>query len=235
MRFKSLDLGFILSLAIISIVSIDLLFNEDHRDIIENISKFPPFQNIITAILITFIVTLIGNLIPFPTPYTFVLCYSSTPFIALNLGYPLLFALIASFGCLLGELGGYFFGRGTFEFISEEHQAKMERYHKFLVKRPKLTPVLIFLAALTPISDDFITVPLGMMKYSLRKTAFWCWLGKLGLMLLFSYNIFNVCILLGGESWFLSIISLYFIFTSMYILLKIDIVELLKKALKKPN
>jgi len=233
LRLKKLDIGCLISILLISIISIDLILNESHRTFIENISKYPVFQNIYLGLLITFIVTLIGNIIPFPTPYTFVLCYSSFPFISSNLAFPFLFALIASFGCLLGELGGYFVGRGTSEFISDENIEKLEKYKLFLVVHPKAAPILIFLAALTPISDDFITIPLGMLKYSFKKTTFWCWLGKLGLMLLFSYNFINICNLLGGESWILSIISLYLIVILMYILLKIDIFDMWSKIFKK--
>jgi len=232
-RFKKLDIGFFVSILLITIISIDLILNETHRAFIENISKYPIFQNIYSGLLITFIVTLIGNLIPFPTPYTFVLCYSSLPFINLNLGLPFLFALIASFGCLFGELGGYWVGRATSEFISNEHTMKLEKYKHFLIAHPKSAPVLIFLAALTPISDDFITVPLGMLKYSFKKTTFWCWLGKLGLMLLFSFNFINICNLLGGESWVISLISLYLIAFIMYTLLKIDILEVWNKKFRK--
>ena len=235
MRFKTIDLILIISLIIISIVSFDLVINESHREIIENISKYPPFQNFFTGLLITFITALIGNLIPFPTPYTFVLCYSSLPFINLNFLYPLLFAIVASFGCLLGELGGYFVGRGTSQLISKKSQTRIEKYHQFLMDHPKATPILIFFAALTPISDDFITVPLGMLKYSLKKTTFWCWFGKLGLMLIFAYNLIDICNLLGGESWILSIISLYLIVLLMYVLLKIDVLEIVSKIIKKDN
>ena len=52
MRLKTMDLGFIVSLIIISIVSLDLILNESHREIIENISKYPPFQNFFTGLLI---------------------------------------------------------------------------------------------------------------------------------------------------------------------------------------
>lgn len=225
-------MGFFISILLITIISFDLIINESHRTFIENISKYPAFQNIYLGLLITFIVTLLGNLIPFPTPYTFVLCFSSLPFLNLNLGIPFLFALIASLGCLIGELGGYFVGRGTYELISNDNIIKLERYKQFLITHPKAAPVFIFLAAITPISDDFITIPLGMLKYSLKKTTFWCWLGKLGLMMLFAYNIINICNLLGGESWILSIITLYLIIIMMYILLKIDVIEIMNRFLK---
>jgi len=233
MQFKKLDAGFIISIVIVSIISIDLIINETHRIIIENISKYPPFQNVLSGIFITFVVTLIGNLIPFPTPYTFVLCYSSLPFMQLCFVYPLLLAVVASIGCLFGELGGYLVGRGSLEFISDENRTKLEDYRRFLIAHPKITPLAIFIAALTPISDDFITVPLGMLKYSFKKTAFYCWLGKLGLMLIFAFNIINVCSLFGGESWILSIVSLYLLIILMYILLKINLIDLLGKLYKE--
>ncbi len=233
MRLKTLDIGFIISLIIISVISIDFILNETHRNLIENISKYPPFQNLFSGILITFIVTLIGNLLPFPTPYTFVLCYSSLPFYNLHFGIPLLLALVASFGCLIGELGGYFVGRGSIKLISEKNKSNLSKYHQFLLEHPKFGPFFIFVAALTPISDDFVTIPLGMLKYSLKKTVFWCWLGKLGLMLVFAYNLFNICNLFGGESWILSIVSLYLIIILMYILLKIDLIELFIRFFKK--
>ena len=233
LRFEKLDASFLVGILLVTVISVDLIINENHRTFIENISMYPVFQNLYSGLLITFIVTLIGNLIPFPTPYTFVLCFSSLPFINLNLGVPFLFALIASFGCLIGELGGYLVGRGTYEFLSNENVIKLERYKQFLIVHPKAAPILIFLAALTPISDDFITIPLGMLKYSIKKTTFWCWLGKLGLMLLFAYNMLNVCYLLGGESWILSIITLYLIIIMMYVLLKIDVIEILSRLLRK--
>ena len=124
-------------------------------------------------------------------------------------------------------------GRGTSKLVSNENLGKLEKYRQFLIAHPKAAPALIFLAALTPISDDFITIPLGMLKYSFKKTTLWCWLGKLGLMLLFAYNAINICNLLGGESWVLSIISLYLIVILMYVLLKIDFLEILSRMFRK--
>ena len=94
---------------------------------------------------------------------------------------------------------------------------------------PKLAPVLIYLFGLTPLNDDMITVPLGLIKYDVKKTIFWVWLGKLGLMLIFAYNLFNICIFLGAENWILSIVTLYFTVFTVYIMLRVNIVELLKK------
>ena len=233
MKLKRIDFIFLILFLIVTFISIDLILNESHREIIENISKYPPFQDLASGLLITFLICLIGNILPFPTPYTFVVCFSAAPFLSLNLGIPLLVAFIASLGCLIGELGGYLVGRGVSQFISEEQKIKLSPYQQILLEHPKLAPFLIFLAALTPINDDFITVPLGLLKYSFKKTIFWCWLGKFGLMLVFGYNLLNLCSFLGGESWILSIVTLYAIILLIYVLLKVDLLKLFNRILKE--
>ncbi|MFW9951937.1 MAG: VTT domain-containing protein [Candidatus Thorarchaeota archaeon] len=232
MRVKRIDMIFIIVLIVITLFSIDFLINQSHREIIENISNFPYFQNLASGLLITFFTCLIGNLLPFPTPYTFVLCYSSLPFLSLNPLIPLLIGFIASIGCLLGELAGYFVGVGVSELISEDKHQYLKNYQNFLVNHPKIAPFLIFIFGLTPLNDDLITVPLGILRYNLKKIIFWNWLGKFGLMLIFSYNFLNICILLGGENWILSIITLYLLTIFVYIFIKIDIIEFMNKFFK---
>ena len=227
-----MDFIFFIILGIITIISIDFILNESHRVFIENISSIPPFQDLASGLLITFLVCLIGNLLPIPTPYTFVVCFSSLPFLQTNLLIPVIVALIASLGSLVGELGGYFVGRGASAFISEEQSQNLKKYQKFLLEHPKTAPFMIFLFGFTPLNDDFITIPLGIIKYSFLKTIFWCWLGKLSLMLVFSYNIINICSLLGGENWILSIISMYLITIILYIIIKIDLLESYNKLVE---
>jgi len=233
MKIKRMDFIFLIILGIITIISIDFVLNESHRVFIENIASIPPFQDLASGLLITFLVCLIGNLLPIPTPYTFVVCFSSLPFLQLNLFIPLIVALVASLGCLVGELAGYFVGRGASTFISEEKSQNLKKYQKFLLEHPKTAPFMIYIFGFTPLNDDFITIPLGIIKYSLLKTIFWCWLGKFSLMLVFSYNIINICSLLGGENWILSIVSMYLIIILLYIMIKIDLLESYNKVVEK--
>jgi len=228
-----MDLIFFIILGIITIISIDFILNESHRAFIENIASIPPFQDIASGLLITFLVCLIGNLLPIPTPYTFVVCFSSLPFLQTNIFIPVIVALIASLGSLVGELGGYFVGRGASAFISEEQSQNLKKYQKFLFEHPKTAPFMIYIFGFTPLNDDFITIPLGILKYSLFKTIFWCWLGKLSLMLVFAYNIINICSLLGGKNWILSIISMYLITILLYLMIKIDLLESYNKLVEK--
>ena len=233
MKIKRMDFIFFIILGIITIVSIDFIINEPHRVFIENIARYPPFQDLASGLLITFLVCLIGNLLPIPTPYTFVVCFSSLPFLQINLLIHVIVALIASLGCLVGEVGGYFVGRGASAFISEEQSQNLKKYQKFLFEHPKTAPFMIFIFGFTPLNDDFIIIPLGIIKYSLLKTIFWCWFGKFSLMLVFSYNIINICSLLGGENWILSIVSMYLITIILYLIIKIDLIAFYNKLVEK--
>ncbi|MBY8980542.1 MAG: hypothetical protein KGD72_09140 [Candidatus Lokiarchaeota archaeon] len=225
MKLKRMDFIFLIILAIITLISVDFILNESHRVFIENIANIPTFQDLGSGLLITFIVCLIGNLLPIPTPYTFVVCFSSSPFLQLNLFIPIVVAFIASLGCMIGEIGGYAVGRGASSFISEDRRQNLKKYQLFLIEHPRTAPLLIFIFGLTPLNDDFITIPLGIIKYSFLKTIFWVWLGKLGLMLIFSYNLISICNLLGGESWIVSLASMYLITIILYIMIKIDLLE----------
>lgn len=207
----------------------DLLINESHRQAIVNISKYAPFQNLESGLLITFWVCLIGNLLPVPTPYIFVVCFSSLPFLTLNPFIPLLIGFIASLGCLIGEMAGYVVGRGAAELISEERIQNLKPIQHYLIDHPKIAPFLIWLFAITPLNDDLLIVPLGLIKYSPKKTIFFCWFGKLGLMLIFAYNLVNICGLIGGEDWLLSIASLYAIVIMVYVIVRFNIVAHIKK------
>lgn len=233
LKLKKIDIIFIILMAILTIISLDLLINASHREAIENISNYAPFQDLGSGLLITFWVCLIGNLLPVPTPYTFVVCISAQPFREMNLFIPLLVGFIASLGCLVGEMGGYLVGRGASELISTERSGNLKKYQQYLVDHPKLAPFLIFLFGLTPLNDDMITIPLGLIKYDVKKTIFWVWLGKFGLMLIFAYNLLNICILLGGENWIFSIVTLYFIVITIYLMLRVDFIEIFNKLKKK--
>ncbi|MFW9867745.1 MAG: VTT domain-containing protein [Candidatus Thorarchaeota archaeon] len=233
MKVKKVDYAFFILLVIITILSIDLFINPSHSVLIENISKYPSFQNLGTGLLITFWVCLIGNLLPVPTPYTFVVCYSSLPFLQMNPFIPLLVGFIASLGCLVGEMGGYVVGRGASKIISDVRRENLKKYQQYLVDHPKIAPILIFLFGLTPLNDDLLIIPLGLINYDVKKTIFYMWLGKFSLMLIFAYNLLNLCSFIGGENWLISIISLYIIVILVYLMLRVDLMKLLKMRSEK--
>ncbi len=227
MKLKKLDLVFIIIFAILTVISIDLLLVKEHQAALTGIWSQEAFQNLLSGLGITFVVCLVGNLLPFPTPYSWVVCGGFAA-IATNIFIPLLFAFVASLGCLIGEMGGYLVGRGAAEVVSEERKQNLKKYEEFVVRHPKIMPFLIFIAALTPINDDNITVPAGLIKLRFRTTVFWCWLGKFCMMILMAYNAFGLldflpgglCGLFGGENWITSIIFLYVTVIIIYVMLK---------------
>ena len=148
MKPKKIDIALIIVLIVLTIIAIDFLLNESHREVIENISRFTPFHDLGSGLLITFWVCMIGNLLPIPTPYTFVVCFSSEPFLQMNVFIPLLVGFIASLGCLVGEMGGYLIGRGASEVISIERKENLKKYQQYLVDHPKIAPLLIYIFGL---------------------------------------------------------------------------------------
>jgi len=48
-------------------------------------------------------------------------------------------------------------------------------------------------------------------------------------MLIFAYNIFNICIFLGGENWIFSVITLYFTVITVYLMLRVNFIEVFKR------
>ncbi|MFX1376543.1 MAG: VTT domain-containing protein [Promethearchaeota archaeon] len=234
MKLKIADFIFLILIILITILSIDFLLNPSHRRVIENISRYETFQNLSIGLLVTFWVCLVGNLIPVPTPYTFVVCFSSQPFLQKNCFIPFIVGFVASLGCLIGELGGYFIGRGASELISEERTENLKKYQEYLISHPKVAPILIYLFGSTPLNDDILTIPLGLIKYNIKKTILWIWLGKVTLMLIFAYNLLNICELFGGESWIISLISLYVIVILVYLMLRVNVIGIIN-ALKSMN
>ncbi|TFG06089.1 MAG: hypothetical protein EU539_08595 [Promethearchaeota archaeon] len=227
MKIKKADGVFIVLIFVLTLVSVIFSLNPSYQEIIENVSEYESFQNLGTGLLIAFWVCLIGNLSPLPTPYTWIVCFSSSPFVNQNAFIPLLVGFIASLGCLVGEMGGYIFGRGTARILSEESAQNLRKLERILTNHPKLAPLLIFLFGLTPLNDDLLIVPLGIIEYNAKKTIFFCWLGKFGLMLIFAYNLLNICSLIGGESWIISIMSLYVMVIMMYLFIRVDILKFL--------
>jgi len=237
MKIKKVDAAVFILLLILTILTIDFMIFEEHRSLITNIWDI---ENLSTIgldqmglrISIVFIVCLVGNLSPLPSPYTWSVCLGFAYF-SINPLLTLLFGIVASFGCLIGEITGYYIGRGAEKVISEERKDNLKDLQVFLVEHPKIAPFLIFLFGLTPLNDDFLTIPLGILKYDVKKTIIFCWLGKLGLMLLFAFNLFGICGILGGESWILSIAGLYAIVLMIYIMLRVNVAEFLKHRLKQ--
>jgi len=97
--------------------------------------------------------------------------------------YPnwILLGIVSGIGAAIGEITSYIVGRiiGASKKMSQSEMG--EKFHRIRAKfekKPGSIPFTIFLFALTPLPDDAILVPFGMMKYPYWKSIPPCTLGK---------------------------------------------------------
>ena len=98
---------------------------------------------------------------------------------------PLWIAVAAGIGAAIGEFSGYLIGFGGRRIISEKQKTKMD----FLTKLfRKFGPIVIFIFALTPLPDDLLFIPLGVMRYSVIRAFIPALLGKFFSNLIIAYS-----------------------------------------------
>jgi uncharacterized membrane protein YdjX (TVP38/TMEM64 family) len=96
---------------------------------------------------------------------------------------PFWVAVAAGSGAALGELSGYLAGFSGQAVI--EHNARYDMLTGWMRKYGDLT---IFVLALIPNPlFDLAGMTAGALKLPIYRFLFWCWLGKIGKMLIFAY------------------------------------------------
>lgn len=179
-----------------------------------------------------FLISLVGTMsIIIPIPYTFII---------LTLGMqgvmnPLLLTIAGGLGSAVGEFSGYVLGYYGRAVVSEKRQKKMNYIVKVLENR--YGPVVVFLFALTPLPDDLLFIPLGVLRYSFVKAFIPCFFGKLLMVAILAYGgqlYYAVLSTVFGQGTFevelftsvITAILLVFIFVAMF---KIDWEKVLRK------
>jgi len=129
-----------------------------------------------------FLISLFGAMsIFFPIPYTVVIFTIG----GIKVFEPVWVAVAAGIGSTVGEFSGYLIGFGGRRAISEKYQKKMD----FLMKLfKKFGSVLIFLFALTPLPDDLLFIPLGVMRYGIIRALVPALIGKVLMNLIIAYS-----------------------------------------------
>jgi membrane protein DedA with SNARE-associated domain len=130
-----------------------------------------------SALLMAFVFSTFGNtsvLIVFP--YTFIVYL-----IAQHYPNWILLGIVSGIGAGIGEFTSYLVGLaiGSSKKINEsELGEKFHRIRRRFEKKPGAIPWTVFLFAMTPLPDDMILVPFGIMKYPYYKTVLPCMAGK---------------------------------------------------------
>lgn len=130
-----------------------------------------------SALLMAFIFSTFANtsvLIVFP--YALIVYL-----IAQNYSNFWLLGLVSGLGAGIGELSSYLVGyvAGSSKKVAQSELG--EKFHRIKIqfeKHPTTIPFAIFLFAATPLPDDAILVPLGIMKYPPWKSILPCMAGK---------------------------------------------------------
>jgi membrane protein DedA with SNARE-associated domain len=134
-----------------------------------------------------FLISLLGATAIFvPIPYTIVIFILGGLQSGGNWVFePLWIAVAAGAGAAIGEFSGYLIGFGGRKVVSGKYKKRME----FLTKLfKKYGPVAIFVFALTPLPDDLLFIPLGVMRYSLLRAFVPALLGKFFSNLIIAYS-----------------------------------------------
>ena len=97
---------------------------------------------------------------------------------------PLLIAIAAGAGAAIGELSGYLIGVGGRRVIGERYKRKMDILKKLF---QRFGPIVIFVFALTPLPDDLLFIPLGVMRYKILNAFIPALLGKFVSNLIIAY------------------------------------------------
>ncbi|RLI42016.1 hypothetical protein DRO69_10900 [Candidatus Bathyarchaeota archaeon] len=165
-----------------------------------------------------FLISLVGSLsIIIPVPYTLLI------YVMGGLLDPILVAIASGFGSAVGEFSGYALGYYGRAVISKERQRKMD----FMVKVfDRYGFFAIFFFALTPLPDDLLFIPLGIMRYRFVKAFVPSLLGKLLMSFILAYSgqlsIGFIRDLLSEGGWIGAIITVIVLIAIIVVILKID-------------
>jgi len=156
----------------------------------------------------------------FPIPYTLVIFYLGS----LKVFNPLLIAISGGAGSALGEFFGYFLGYYGRAVLSKERQRKIDYVMRIF---NRYGAVAIFVFALTPLPDDLLFIPLGIMRYRFIKAFIPSFAGKILMCLILAYggrlSVNIIKDFVGGEGGYLTVIfSAVLLIVVLILMLKID-------------
>jgi membrane protein YqaA with SNARE-associated domain len=165
-----------------------------------------------------FVISFIGSVsVVFPVPYTIVIYLLGA---VLD---PFFVAVSGGLGSALGEFSGYALGYYGRKVVNKERRRKMDYMVKVF---DRYGPAAIFLFALTPLPDDLLFIPLGVMRYSFWKAFIPAVLGKMLMTFILAYSgqqsITMIKTLFSGSGLLGMVITFALLITIIVAMVKID-------------
>ncbi|MBD3172994.1 hypothetical protein GF326_11035 [Candidatus Bathyarchaeota archaeon] len=145
----------------------------------------------------------------------------------------MLLGLASGIGSTIGEFSAYMIGRGGRRVIDERYGDKLETA-KRLIQNYGMT--IIFVFAVLPLPDDLILIPLGILRYNLKKAMLAMFLGKTLMCITvayagrFSFTIVKDIFVSSG--WIGGFISTILLMIIIYALLKVDWTKFIENELE---
>ena len=178
-----------------------------------------------------FIISFIGSVsVVFPVPYTIVIFFLGS---SLN---PFFVAVSGGLGSALGEFSGYALGYYGRTVVSEERRRKMDYMVKVF---DRYGSAAIFIFALTPLPDDLLFIPLGVMRYPFWKAFIPALLGKTLMTFILAYggqqSIDLIRRLLGGSGDLVIVVTLVLLIGIIVAMIKIDWEKLFERHVGNKN
>jgi membrane protein YqaA with SNARE-associated domain len=176
-----------------------------------------------------FLLSFLGAItVIFPIPYTL------TYYVLGATLDPLFIAIAGGLGSALGEFSGYVLGCFGHAIVKENQKRRMlyllkifDRYGAFLV----------FLFALTPLPDDLLFIPLGILRYNFFKAFVPSLCGKIIMAYILAYSgkiSFQLIQTIFGEAgWIGTLLMVLLMVAIIVIMLRIDWEQVFKKYVER--
>ena len=189
-----------------------------------------------------FFISLLGAasvLIPIPSSVVIFILGGLKNSVGTFLFEPLFIAVAAGSGAAVGELSGYFVGLGGRKIIGKRYKRKMDILMKLF---QRFGPAVIFIFALTPLPDDLLFIPLGVMRYKILNAFIPALLGKFFSNLIIAYagrlSLYIIGDMFGAEGEGMSfligtVLAIVLLVVVFVIVFKVDWEKRVEKYLKE--
>ncbi len=126
-----------------------------------------------------FFISLFGNFtIFFPVPFAITIYAVGA---TLN---PIILGVVCGLGSTMGEFSAYLVGMGGRKVLEERYGDRLEMAKRLIQKHGM---AVVFIFALLPLPDDLLLIPLGMLRYDIRKVMIAAFFGKVGMCLTIAF------------------------------------------------
>ena len=170
------------------------------------------------------------NLIPFMSPSNLII--AGVAAIALPQSPPIFVGILVALSAASAKLLHFYLAFFTNKFLSKDKKERLTAYKR---KMKFAGPILLLLAAVSPVPDDPIVIPLGLMRYNPIKFFVIYLFGKTIITVIGAYmgSFVSVSLMdvIGGTN--LLIISVVSTIVITYVMMKVDLEKILDSRLFK--